>query len=112
MGKLAAGVFPRWAWDRTETAWNAIKLTQASNMADEYMHPGLRISAVSGAGNELPCLRTECACCVSAGGRFFFIEDCTRQEWKFFPVERVPVKGTTVADWRKACQIARKLSKN
>src|SRR5580658_1625499 len=53
MGKLAVGVFPCRASDRTETAWNAIRLTQASKMAAEYMPPGLRISAVSGTDSEL-----------------------------------------------------------
>jgi len=53
MGKLAVGVFPCWASDRTETAWTAIRLTQASKMADEYMLPGLCISSVSGADSEL-----------------------------------------------------------
>jgi len=56
MGKLAVGVFPCWASGRTETAWTAIRLTQASNMADEFMPPGLRISAVTGADSELPFL--------------------------------------------------------
>jgi len=56
MGELAAGVFPCRASDRTETAWTAIRLTQASKMADQYMLPGLCISALSGADSALSCL--------------------------------------------------------
>jgi hypothetical protein len=52
-----------------------------------------------------PGFRTECSRCVSARGRFFFIEDGTYPERIFFLVERVPVKATTLADWREACQI-------